>query len=79
MLCRLCGQVSEAVRIAKGFGSKTVKNCLGFGVECSSGSGDEGIDLRKPFVCVSVCVFFFFSGLHPWHMEVPRLGVELEL
>ena len=28
--------------------------------------------------------FFFFnfkkcSGLHPWHMEVPKLGVELEL
>ena len=23
--------------------------------------------------------FFFFSGLHPQHMEVPRLGVELEL
>jgi len=32
------------------------------------------------------CIFFFFFffvfvflGLHPWHMEVPRLGVELEL
>ena len=23
-----------------------------------------------------VCLFF---GLHPWHLEVPRLGVELEL
>ena len=23
--------------------------------------------------------FFFFSGLHLWHMEVPRLGVELQL
>ena len=22
--------------------------------------------------------FFFFSGPHPWHMEVPRLGVDLE-
>ena len=22
---------------------------------------------------------FWFSGLHPWHMEVPRLGVESEL
>ena len=21
---------------------------------------------------------FFFLGRHPWHMEVPRLGVELE-
>ena len=27
-------------------------------------------------------LFFFcfcFSGLHAWHMEVPRLGVQLEL
>ena len=23
--------------------------------------------------------FFFLLGLHPWHMEVPGLGVELEL
>ena len=20
----------------------------------------------------------FFKGLHPWHMEVPRLGVKLD-
>ena len=24
-------------------------------------------------------VFSFFLRLHPWHMEVPRTGVELEL
>ena len=23
--------------------------------------------------------FLFFLGLHPWHMEVPGLGVKLEL
>ena len=23
--------------------------------------------------------FFFFLGSHPWHMEVPRLGVKSEL
>ena len=23
--------------------------------------------------------FFVFLGQHPWHMEVPRLGVEWEL
>ena len=22
---------------------------------------------------------FFFLGPHPWHMKVPRIGVELEL
>ena len=27
----------------------------------------------------SVCLFGFFLGLHPWHMEVPKLGVRLEL
>ena len=24
-------------------------------------------------------IFFVFLGPHPWHMEVPRLGVESEL
>ena len=26
-----------------------------------------------------VFVFVLFLGPHPWHVEVPRLGVELEL
>ena len=26
-----------------------------------------------------VCLSFCLLGLYPWHMEVPRLGVELEL
>ena len=28
---------------------------------------------------LSLFLFFYFLGLHPWHMEVPRLGVSLEL
>ena len=28
------------------------------------------------FYCL---LFFFFSGPHPWHMEVPRLGIKSEL
>ena len=27
----------------------------------------------------SLFFFFVFLGPHPWHTEVPRLGVELEL
>ena len=31
-------------------------------------------------VIITYCLFFFFFlGPHPRHMEVPRLGVELEL
>ena len=30
-------------------------------------------------VGVKWCLFLFFLGPHVWHMEVPRLGVELEL
>ena len=26
-----------------------------------------------------MCQVFVFLGPYPWHMEVPRLGVELEL
>ena len=29
-------------------------------------------------VCVCVCVCIFL-GLHLWHMDIPRLGVESEL
>ena len=28
---------------------------------------------------MAVFFFFFFFGLHPWHMEVPRIEVKLEL
>ena len=32
-------------------------------------------------ICIHIHIqtFFFFFGLHPWHMEVPRLGVQSEL
>ena len=30
------------------------------------------------FVCLFVCLFFAILGLHLWHMEFPRLRVELE-
>ena len=35
----------------------------------------------KPFLSQFLFFFFFLSflGPHPWHMEVPRLGVEQEL
>ena len=26
-----------------------------------------------------ILLFYVFLGLHPWHMEVPSLGVELEM
>ena len=34
------------------------------------------------YVCVCVYVYIYiycFLGAHLWHMEVPRLGVKLEL
>ena len=31
------------------------------------------------FVFYFIYLFFVFFGPHPWHMEVPRLGVEAEL
>ena len=31
------------------------------------------------FIFIEKNFFFVFLGLHPWHMEVPRLGVKLEL
>jgi len=31
------------------------------------------------FLFLSFSSFFVFLGLHPWHMEIPRLGVKSEL
>ena len=37
------------------------------------------LNVLKGFVCVFVfCFVFFFLGLHPSYMEVPRLGVKSE-
>ena len=35
----------------------------------------------KIYICVRILTrfFFFFLGPHPWHMEVPRLGIESQL
>ena len=34
--------------------------------------------LKKIYVYI-FCLFVFFFRAHPWHMELPRLGVESEL
>ena len=44
---------------------------------CSTG---EAMIKANFFLSLSLFFFFFvFPELHPWHMEVPRLGVESEL
>ena len=35
--------------------------------------------LSMDAILVFFSFFFVFLGPHPWHMEVPRLGIELEL
>ena len=55
---------------------------------------DGSFDLFRPATCLAALIvylefnsalldtghtFFFFFLRHPWHMEVPRLGVESEL
>ena len=46
------------------------------------GSCPEAVAVLHPFFFffffLSLCLFVFL-GLLPWHMEVPRLGVKLEL
>ena len=46
------------------------------------GEVERGIGCVLLFICLRIflCVsFLYFLGLHPQHMEVPRLGVESEL
>ena len=42
-------------------------------------SGNPFLFQSHKDVSKSFSVFFFFLGMHPQHMEVPRPGVELEL
>ena len=39
----------------------------------------EFLGVQRTFMLVSNFFFYFFLGLHQWHREVPRLGVESEL
>ena len=38
-----------------------------------------GVGIAFKIVRVYFYLYFCFLGRHPWHMEVPRLGVESEL
>ena len=49
-------------------------------------SGPTGRKQREGLLAPTLCpdlswhlFFCLFLGLHPWHMEIPRLGVESEL
>ena len=41
--------------------------------------GQDGISSFSFFLSFFFFFFFVFLGLHPWHMEVSRLGVQSEL
>ena len=49
------------------------------GIECMQRKVWIWGNLGKLLGGVTFQTFFFFKGLHSWHMEVSRLGVELEL
>ena len=44
------------------------------GIVCKEGSGEGAFESEFFYLFI-----FLFLGPHPWHMEVPRLGVESEL
>ena len=48
---------------------------------CFSPDIYSGVGLQYHMVTLFLIFLFDFAflGLHPWHMEVPRLGVESEL
>ena len=42
-------------------------------------SSESIIQFIYLFIYLILFYFICFLGLHPWHMELPRLGVQLEL
>ena len=55
---------------------QSLLQCVGANVQTSSNK----IKMRKLLPYYYYYYYYLvFLGLHPWHMEVPRLGVESEL
>ena len=54
-------------------------------MDFSAFRGGEGLGTNPVRILIDNCILYlnngalFFGGAHPWHMEVPRLRVELEL
>ena len=44
----------------------------------ATGSREEDVEQGRAFLFY-IFFYFCFLGPHPWHMDVPRLGVESEL
>ena len=55
--------------------------CAGLGIEHVSQRSQDAVNPIAPgeFLICFYLFIFSFLGLHPWHMEVLRLGVESEL
>ena len=55
--------------------------CPRFLTSSLNGIVREGLHLHficHVYICICIYIYFVFLGLHPWHMEVPRLGGESE-
>ena len=72
----------EAVNLRKLAGTqKDQVGSLGFSLSAIGAVGTDhslGMMLSGDNIIIQQ-TFFFFLGLHPQHMEVPRLGVKSEL
>ena len=49
------------------------------GVAVEAGTKVSLVEFYKHSILRFLFFFFVFLGLPPWHMEVPRLGIKLEL
>ena len=67
------------LRQGLGFSSYTINKCPFYKLFWYHAFGDFCWYFTFNFLFFSFLLIFVFLGLHLWHMEVPRLGVESEL
>ena len=78
--CRLqCCHVAVAVAYASSCSSDSTPKTGGMALQSQKTPQNKQTPQNPPVILFFVCLFVYFLGLHVRHMEVPRLGVELEL
>ena len=71
------GAETEMFEVVDGLGSGSRLEGLGRGGYKTTGV--SSVELIYLFIYFFYFLSFVFLGQHPWHMEVPRLGVESKL
>ena len=77
-ICNLYCSLQQRQILKLSTGTEQASSCIlvGFLTSLATVGTPTGVSLSFFLSFFLFFFFFFFLGLHPWHMEVPRLGVQ---